>query len=57
LDPPVPVYPVAEALRARGIPFVFTTGYDAWLVPEAFAAVLRFEKPVDIRALIQSICA
>ncbi len=51
------VYPVAEALRARGIPFVFTTGYDAWLVPEAFAAVLRFEKPVDIRALIQSICA
>ena len=49
------VYPVAEALRARGVPFVFTTGYDAWLVPEAFAAVPRLEKPVHIRALIQSI--
>ena len=49
------VYPVAEALRARGIPFVFTTGYDAWLVPEAFASVRRLEKPVDMRALIESI--
>jgi CheY-like chemotaxis protein len=49
------VYPVAEALRSRGIPFVFTTGYDAWLVPEAYAAVRRLAKPVDIRALVQSI--
>jgi CheY-like chemotaxis protein len=27
------VYPVADALRARGIPFVFATGYDACTVP------------------------
>jgi CheY-like chemotaxis protein len=51
------VYPVAEALRARGVPFVFTTGYDAWIVPEAFAAVRRLEKPVDLRALIESLNA
>ena len=49
------VYPVAEVLRTRGIPFVFTTGYDAWLVPEAYAGVRRLAKPVDIRALVQSI--
>ena len=49
------VYPVAEALHARGIPFVFTTGYDAWLVPEAYAGFPRLPKPVDIRALVQSI--
>jgi CheY-like chemotaxis protein len=49
------VYPVAEALRARNVPFVFTTGYDAWLVPEAFAEVRRLDKPVDIRALVESI--
>jgi len=49
------VYPVAEALRARNVPFVFTTGYDAWVVPETFAAVRRLEKPVHIRALMQSL--
>src|SRR6516164_2815923 len=26
-------YPIADALTARGIPFVFTTGYDARTVP------------------------
>jgi hypothetical protein len=38
-------YPVADALAARGIPFVFTTGYDARTVPDRFAAVKRCEKP------------
>src|SRR5436189_372660 len=27
------VYPVADVLMARGVPFVFTTGYDAVAVP------------------------
>ena len=49
------VYPVAEALRARRIRFVFTTGYDRWIVPETFANVPRLPKPVDIRALVDSI--
>ena len=44
------VYPVADALRARGIPFVFATGYDAWLIPDAYAAVPRAEKPIGLRA-------
>jgi len=41
------VYPVAEALRARDVPFVFTTGYDAIAVPPAYASSPRCEKPVD----------
>src|SRR4051794_18185888 len=28
------VYPVADFLKARGTPFVFTTGYDAAVVPK-----------------------
>jgi CheY-like chemotaxis protein len=43
-------YPVADALRGRGVPFVFATGYDAWIIPAAYAAVPRCEKPVDTRA-------
>jgi CheY-like chemotaxis protein len=41
------VYPVAEVLRALGIPFLFTTGYDAAAIPSAYAQVPRCEKPVD----------
>jgi CheY-like chemotaxis protein len=41
------VYPVADALAARGVPFVFLTGYDAQVVPDAYAGVPRCEKPVS----------
>src|SRR5215207_4488033 len=41
------VYPVADALRERGIPFVFATGYEGWVIPSAYADVPRCEKPVD----------
>jgi CheY-like chemotaxis protein len=44
-------YPVADALRGRGVPFIFTTGYDAWAIPPAYADVPRLDKPVDTRAL------
>ncbi len=39
------VYPVADALREQGVPFVFATGYDAAAVPEAYKDVPRWEKP------------
>lgn len=47
------VYPVADVLRGRGIPFVFTTGYDAAVVPNCYADVPRCEKPVDERRLVR----
>lgn len=43
-------YPVADALRRRGIPFIFATGYDASAIPPAYADVPRVEKPVDLRS-------
>ena len=48
-----PVYPVADALLARGVPFVFATGYAATAIPERYAAVERFEKPVDPEAFVR----
>ncbi len=43
------VYPQAEALSALGIPFVFATGHDAQALPQAYADVLRVEKPFDLQ--------
>ena len=40
-----PSYPVAEVLRARGIPFVFATGYGERGIDPAFAAVPTLAKP------------
>jgi len=45
------VFPVADALQQRGIPFVFATGYDQRIIPPRYAAVQRLEKPVDTRLL------
>lgn len=42
-------YPVADALIARRIPFVFVTGYDKAVIPRRYADVIRCEKPVSAR--------
>lgn len=49
------VYPVADELAQRGVPFVFATGYSALVVPTAHADVPRVEKPVDMAALTRLI--
>ena len=46
------VYPVAEALSSRGIPFVFVTGYGRDSIDRQFAHVPVFEKPIE-RGLLE----
>jgi len=41
------IFPVADALRARGVPFVFTTGYNEHAIPDRYKDVARYEKPFD----------
>lgn len=41
------VFPVADALADQGVPFVFTTGYDAVVIPTPYARVPRCIKPID----------
>lgn len=50
-----PVFPVADVLRERGIPFVFTTGYDATAIPDSYAFVRRFEKPYSHARVLQAL--
>ena len=38
-------FPVADALAARGIPFLFTTGYGALGLPERYAQASVLQKP------------
>lgn len=45
------VYPVADALTERSIPFIFVTGYDAQVLPPRFAHVPRCGKPVKLDAI------
>lgn len=45
------VFPVADALTARGVPFVFASGYGPAMLPNRFRAVPLFEKPFNPRDL------
>ena len=48
-------FEIATALRARGIPTIFATGYDASMIPAELADTMRLEKPVDLDALCRAI--
>jgi CheY-like chemotaxis protein len=43
------VYPIAEILVTRGVPFAFVTGYSYDIVPAEFASAPHCEKPVTAR--------
>jgi CheY-like chemotaxis protein len=45
------IYPVARELQARGVPIVFTSGYDKIVLGTEFADVPLWEKPFDQRAM------
>jgi len=47
-------YPVAEILAARGIPFIFVTGYEIETIDERFAGVPILQKPIE-RHMLQNI--
>jgi len=43
-----PVFPVAEALSARGIPFVFATGYGPAGLPDEWKGRPTVQKPFSL---------
>jgi CheY-like chemotaxis protein len=48
-------FPVADSLRARGIPFVFATGYDRAAVPSGYDDVSLWLKPFDPNQLVRTL--
>ncbi|MDA9401579.1 response regulator [Bradyrhizobium sp. CCBAU 45389] len=49
------VFPIAQELRARQVPFVFTTGYDRVSIAPQFHDVVLLEKPIDIAAMVRGL--
>jgi PAS domain S-box-containing protein len=45
------VYPVADVLESRGVPYAFITGYAAEHVAAEYADAPTLQKPIDSRAL------
>jgi two-component sensor histidine kinase/DNA-binding response OmpR family regulator len=47
-------YPVADIVAARGVPFVFVTGYEADTIDERFSHVPILQKPIE-RQMLQGL--
>jgi CheY-like chemotaxis protein len=45
------IFPVAEALKARGVPFVFSTGYGEGGLPDAWRGHPTVQKPFTEAAI------
>lgn len=49
------IYPVADDLRARAVPFVLLSGYGGSNLPERYRGVPRVAKPYDPTMLLREI--
>jgi DNA-binding NarL/FixJ family response regulator len=49
------IFPVADLLAGRQVPFVFTTGYDEAAIPFRFANVARCQKPVSVDTVMEAL--
>lgn len=48
-------FPVADLLRARGIPFIFATGYDDELIPPRYPGFVLCRKPTHIEEIARAL--
>jgi CheY-like chemotaxis protein len=46
-----PVYPVADILAKRGVPFIFSTGYGEQGLPDAYRGCPMLQKPFQMENL------
>lgn len=49
------VFPVADLLRQRGVPFVFASGYERTAIPERLRDTIHYEKPVEAARLADAL--
>ncbi|MEG3164797.1 response regulator [Sphingomonas sp. PB2P19] len=49
------VFPVAEALTARRVPFVFSSGYHDSVTRDRYPEVMNCTKPIDMRSLLKTL--
>lgn len=49
------VFPLADELTRRNVPYDFSTGYDDSVVPSQYGDVRRFSKPSDDRQIASAL--
>ena len=49
------VFPIADILEARGIPFVFTSGCDSREIPKGYRKAAHCQKPVGPAELLRTL--
>jgi two-component SAPR family response regulator len=49
------VFPLADELERRGIPFIFVTGHDATVLPQRFGTKLRLAKPFTVQSVEEAV--
>ena len=49
------IFPVLTILKERGIPFVMTSGYADWSMPEEWQDRPRLQKPVEEATLMKAL--
>jgi hypothetical protein len=49
----VSVFPLADELRARGVPILLLTGYGEFGIPDEYAALARCEKPASAVQVVE----
>jgi PAS domain S-box-containing protein len=50
-----PRFEIAQLLQAQGVPFVFLTGYDSANIPDELKDVVRLQKPVELREVVEAV--
>ena len=51
------IYPVAEALKAQGVPFLFVTGYGRGALDERYPEAIVVTKPYTVKTLTAGLAA
>lgn len=51
------IFPVAEVLQSRGVPFVLATGYDSRFFPAWLTDAPRLQKPFEPEAVASALVA
>lgn len=49
------IFPIARELRSRGVPIVFTTGYERSTIEAEFRDVPLLEKPIDVPRMTRTL--
>lgn len=50
-----PRFEIAHKLLRRGTPFLFSTGYDQDVIPDELADIVRLQKPIALRDVVEAV--